>query len=116
MYKKKRGKAAFTLAEALITLSIIGIIAAITLPEILHKVKKAEMETRLKKTYSVLSQAFLMSVAKDGYLITDDFTDKNDEEMKEWFEYYMKPYLQIEKVCYNETGCWHEGKTKTLNT
>ncbi len=48
---------AFTLAEVLITLGIIGVVAALTLPVLISKYKHKELETRFKKAYSVLSQA-----------------------------------------------------------
>lgn len=50
----------FTLAEVLITLGIIGIVAAMTLPTIVHKYKEIQRITQLKKAYSTLSQAFNM--------------------------------------------------------
>ena len=56
-------KAAFTLAEVLITLGIIGIVAAMTMPSLIANHKQKELETGLKKAYSVLQQALLrMSV------------------------------------------------------
>ncbi|MCD7879629.1 MAG: prepilin-type N-terminal cleavage/methylation domain-containing protein [Candidatus Gastranaerophilales bacterium] len=48
---------AFTLAEVLITLVIIGIIAAISVPTLTANYKKKETSARLKKFYSTLSQA-----------------------------------------------------------
>ena len=53
---------AFTLAEVLITLGIIGIVAAMTLPALVGKYQKKVTVERLKKVYTVLSQAVLMSV------------------------------------------------------
>ena len=51
---------AFTLAEVLITLGIIGVVAAITLPALTAKYKKQITATRLKSAYSILSQALTM--------------------------------------------------------
>ena len=48
---------AFTLAEVLITLGIIGVVAALTLPVLISKYKHKELETRFKKSYSLISQA-----------------------------------------------------------
>ena len=56
-------KAAFTLAEVLITLGIIGVVAAITIPTVVNKYKKIQIETRLKKVYTVMNQAVEMSKA-----------------------------------------------------
>ncbi|PWL77276.1 hypothetical protein DBY21_05315 [Candidatus Gastranaerophilales bacterium] len=52
---------AFTMAEVLITLGIIGIIAAMTLPTIIHSRETKILETRFKKCYSNAAQALLMT-------------------------------------------------------
>ena len=52
-------KNAFTLAEVLITLGIIGIVAAMTLPGIINDTRYAEIQTSLKKNYSITQQALL---------------------------------------------------------
>ena len=57
---------AFTMAEVLITLGIIGIIAAMTLPSIINKAEKMILKNQFKKTYSTLSQALLKSEADYG--------------------------------------------------
>jgi type II secretory pathway pseudopilin PulG len=48
---------AFTLAEVLITLGIIGIVAAITLPTIGHKIRNKKLETQFKSNYTIITQA-----------------------------------------------------------
>ena len=47
----------FTLAEVLITLGIIGVVVAMTIPTLISKYKHKEYETRFKKAYSMLAQA-----------------------------------------------------------
>ena len=54
------------MAEVLITLGIIGIIAAMTLPQLIKNYKQHEIEVRLQKSYSMISQAFLSAQAKHG--------------------------------------------------
>ncbi|MBO8430376.1 type II secretion system protein, partial [Spirochaetes bacterium] len=49
-------KAAFTLAEVLITLGIIGVVAAMTLPSVINKTRNKELHTAFLKTYSELNQ------------------------------------------------------------
>ena len=61
-------KLAFTLAEVLITLGIIGVVSAMTLPSVIHKYKIKSLETSFKKSYSLLSQALLKMKADDVYL------------------------------------------------
>ena len=50
-------KKGFTLAEVLITIGVIGIVAAMTLPMLLVNHREKEMVTRLKKVYTNISQA-----------------------------------------------------------
>uniref|UniRef100_UPI004029013F type II secretion system protein n=1 Tax=Candidatus Scatousia sp. TaxID=3085663 RepID=UPI004029013F len=59
---KKRG---FTLAEVLITLGIIGVVAAMTLPALVNNNKNKELETRFRKSYSLLSQVLQRVVVYD---------------------------------------------------
>ena len=62
-------KIAFTLAEFLITLGIIGVVAALTLPSVIERHQKLETVTKLKKAYSTLSQAIERAkVDNDGRL------------------------------------------------
>ncbi len=57
----------FTLAEVLITLGIIGIVAAMTLPALIQKNKRAELQNGLKTGYSLLQQALQRMNADNGY-------------------------------------------------
>ena len=56
----------FTLAEVLITLVIIGVIAAMTIPTLINKTNNQEYVSRLKKTYSTLAQATNKILAEEG--------------------------------------------------
>ncbi len=47
----------FTLAEVLITLGIVGVVAALTLPAVINNIKHKNLETAFKKEYSPLAQA-----------------------------------------------------------
>lgn len=66
---------AFTLAEVLITLGIIGIVAEMTIPVLVQNVNEAQYYAGAKKAYSTLSQALLM-IASDPNLMMDT-TDQN---------------------------------------
>ena len=59
-------KSAFTLAEVLITLGIIGVVAALTMPALVSLYQKKIVETRLAHTYSLISQALKMAEADYG--------------------------------------------------
>ncbi len=71
IFMKKQG---FTLAEVLITLVIIGIIAAMTLPSLLGGTNKQEIKTGLQKAMSTLSQAITLHYALTG----EDFSTGGD--------------------------------------
>ena len=81
---------AFTLAEVLITLGIIGIVAAMTLPSLVGKYQKKVTVERLKKVYTVLSQAVLMSVKDHEAIEYWDF----ELSSQEFMDTYLKPYFQ----------------------
>lgn len=57
----------FTLAEVLITLAIIGVVAAMTMPTLINNTNGAQFKTAYKKALSVLSQAVVMNIALDDY-------------------------------------------------
>ena len=59
-------KAAFTLAEVLITLGIIGVVAAMTLPSLIQNYHEKQRVNQLKKAYSVIQNAFLMAQEEYG--------------------------------------------------
>lgn len=60
-------KKGFTLAEVLITLGIIGIVSAMTIPNLISKHNKRTIETRLFKIHSTILQGIRMAQANsDG--------------------------------------------------
>ena len=70
-------KFGFTLAEVLITLGIIGVVAALTVPTLIAKYKEKENVAKLKKVYSTLSQAMLFAVEEYGTLDTWGMSQSN---------------------------------------
>lgn len=59
-------KKAFTMAEVLITLGIIGIVAAMTLPSLINNAQDRHFKTMFKKQYSIISQALLKVYYDNG--------------------------------------------------
>ena len=62
-----KAKLGFTLAEVLITLGVIGVVAAMTIPTLIANTRSAQYRSTLKKTMSTLSQAARMSQAQYGF-------------------------------------------------
>ncbi len=63
----KRVHSGFTLAEVLITLGIIGVVAAMTMPTLMNATNGAQYKTAYKKALSVISQAIVLNLALDDY-------------------------------------------------
>ncbi len=63
---KSNKKTGFTLAEVLITLAIIGVVAAISIPSVISNSQQQEFKTGLRKAVSVLNSAITMNMALDG--------------------------------------------------
>ena len=59
-------RCAFTLAEVLITLGIIGVVAAMTMPSLIANHREKQTVAQLKKAYSTIQQAYLMAINKYG--------------------------------------------------
>lgn len=98
-------KTAFTLAEVLITLGIIGVVAALTMPALIANHRKTEIETRLRKVYSAVNQAVNMSIANDTCTMPP--TDKrwDNAVLEEWLQTALFQYL-------NKTEHFKSGELK----
>ena len=64
----------FTLAEVLITLGIIGVVAAMTMPTLMNSTQGAQYKAAYKKALSAIAQGVTLNVALDG----DDFSGATD--------------------------------------
>jgi len=69
------GKSAFTLAEVLITLAIIGVVAAMTIPTLISNYQEKVTVTKIKKTYAVLSNALALAIVENGPVNTWGITN-----------------------------------------
>lgn len=96
-------KSAFTLAEVLITLGIIGIVATLTLPTLIQNHQKRVAVEGLKKEYSLLQQALKMYQADDGV----DFDEiETTPPADEFMQKYILPYIQTIGECQGTTKCY----------
>ena len=67
----------FTLAEVLITLGIIGVVAAMTMPTLINSTQGAQYKTAYKKALSVMSQAVVMNIALEDYDLSQTVAGTN---------------------------------------
>ena len=95
-------KIAFTLAEVLITLGIIGIVAALTIPTLAGVYKKKMLETKLRKTIAVLTEVVRRIEADEGsFIFLNNASDLNDRyvSQREFAETYIMKYLNNARLC-----------------
>ena len=121
-FKKKAGathvdmsgnirRAAFTLAEVLITLAIIGVVAAMTIPTLIAKYQERQVVSSLTKVYSTLASAYQMVQAEYGPLstwglkttVTGEVNDEDkpiyDHSANKLIVSRLKKYLKVAKTC-----------------
>ncbi len=99
-------KFGFTLAEVLITLAIIGVVAALTIPTVVKNYQKTQTIAKLKKAYSMINQAYNMSQAENGMYQTWD--RGVDIGSTEYFDRYWKSYLKVSKICNTYSDCGYK--------
>lgn len=99
---------AFTLAEVLITLGIIGIVAALTIPSLMNNIQDSQFKQAWKKNYSVISQAYQRYVTENGGSATGlcAYSAVCVRDV-------LQPYLNIAKLCSSSAseGCWSPAGT-----
>ncbi len=99
-------RCAFTLAEVLITLGIIGIVAAMTMPSLIAKHQEKQWVTSYLRVYSLLENAYRMVQNEDGtyenwsgVTITtnkdDGKPDRDNADTTALYNFMIKPYFQL---------------------
>ena len=111
-------KSAFTLAEVLITLAIIGVVATMTIPTLMTSYKEKQTVSHLWRVYSTLSQAFKLAEAEHGSMATwglkrtsagiDPDTGENiyDHSAQSLIVQRITPYLKVSKYCKLNEICY----------
>lgn len=95
----------FTLAEVLITLGIIGVVAAFTLPTLIHAYQEKVIVHSLAEVYSILNQAYKMSSDDNGPISAWDLSSNQDEARAQIIE-KLAPYMKSYSICDNKnTKC-----------
>lgn len=99
----KRKSFGFTLAEVLITLGIIGVVAALTVPALINATNDAEYKNAYKKAFSVGSQSFL-SIDQNNLITMTNDTGSSPI----FFNLFMNNF-KTTKICNsgNNSSCWN---------
>lgn len=106
-------KRAFTLAEVLITLGIIGVVAAMTIPGLLTNIQNAHHRVAYKKAFSNLNQA--LRFAEEGGEISLDITATTNSgglmvsgQVGEIFKYLATHFYNAPTLCLDNNAdmCW----------
>ena len=86
---------AFTLAEVLITLGIIGVVAAMTMPALIANTKKSEISAKLKKFNTTMAQCVLLSEQDNGP--AEEWSNPGEYDtfdLDKFFKTYLAPYIK----------------------
>lgn len=119
--KKSINRAAFTMAEILLSLTIIGVVAAITLPSLTGNINERTWNTQRKALYSRMSQAIALMPSLNGYgsysgTNTDGVVTATQDNVAETFiTNGLAKVLKINNICDNDhlSDC---GISSTFNT
>lgn len=101
---KNYSKNGFTLAEVLITLGIIGVVAAVTMPMIVKKYQEQVYKTAYKKVYAELSEAVREAIFNQEFIRT---SFRNEDATANEFDIIKKKF-KVSKECSssNTFDCW----------
>lgn len=97
---------AMTISEVLVTLLVIGIVAAMTIPTLITQKAKEETAKGYQRMYSILTQAVLSSRQDNGEFSNWNWGDSIT--VRESFDTYWAPYLRISKYCTTYQDCGYQ--------
>ncbi len=101
---------AFTLAETLVVMGIIGVVAALTIPNLNQSTGDREKVAKLKKVYANLEDAYGRATAVYGPIEEWFVNDSSLTEYSQRFADRMTEFMKISKTCkQDEAGCFGDG-------
>ena len=125
-----KNRRAFTLAEVLITLGVIGVVSAMTMPAVIKNYKKHVTETKLKSAYSQISQLLEKVNYENDMMFApaelSEYSFYNYNLSDAVFKKYFAPHIKIVKelnkndrfnICnYQGEGCYKNPSYKCVIT
>jgi len=105
----------FTLAEVLITLVIIGIVAALTISAVINTYVERSTVAKVKKGLSILGQAKKLAEVQNGSIEGWNYgADVTSQTARDFWK-YLKPHLSVAKDCGTNLDCYQTNGTWTLS-
>ena len=106
----------FTLAEVLITLSILGVVAAIMIPSTVRRITDRQTVNAVKRAYSMIDNAIQQAIIINGPMQAWDWPDKSSIEQQEksspnnnnFFMQILSEYIPVSKFCGSSRGCFND--------
>ncbi|MDD3593066.1 MAG: prepilin-type N-terminal cleavage/methylation domain-containing protein [Candidatus Gastranaerophilales bacterium] len=114
IFIKRQQYKAFTLAEVLITLMVIGILAVVTIPSILQSWEEQATVAQVRKLYSSLSQAFILAEIQDG-TVKDWGWGAFATAAQNPLSIFLK-HMKVDKICNLTKGCFPDLVYKGVGT
>ena len=102
---------AFTLAEVLVTLGIIGVVSAMTVPSLMQNHQRKTYVTQLHQVYNLFQQAFLQYINDKNALNLHEAGLISSAEVSN----FMKSYFKIVESCTDFTECFYDGSYKNMS-
>ena len=104
-------KSAFTLAEVLITLGIIGVVAALTIPSLISNYQDKQFKTAYKKAYSDISQVVQEGIIENKFTRTTKWNAEALSQEMNLFREKFKITVDCPVENHNISPCWKKGDT-----
>lgn len=98
MQKQMNSKQAFTLAETLITLMVVGVLAVLTIPSMIQSFEKMMLRSQFKNQFANISQAFYLTRSQGNYRCNYIDSIAYSSGCKVFYEDFFKN-LKVVKEC-----------------
>lgn len=104
-FRKNSAKSAFALPDLLIALTIIGVIAALFISNLVASINEKRNMVALKKIQNSLTQVTQLVIVDNMSPLYWNLSEYDYESAQKAYSFY-KPYFKILRECSNQQGCW----------
>ena len=109
-------KKGFTLAEVLITLAIIGVVAALTIPTVIAKYNQHAQYTAFMKMYNTITNVLSLVEGEEGKPNVWNYDYHVEAQVIQFLKSHIYSHFKISKICESSTAdCFSPYEIKGLN-